>query len=100
MNILYKIDKLRIEKGWSVYKLAEESDLTYSTISNMFVRKSNPSIATLEALCKGLGISMAEFFAEEKKDVESVQTQELVTYFEKLSDKNKQAVINLIKELE
>lgn len=35
MDILEKIDKLRIVKGWTLYKLAEESEITQLTLSNM-----------------------------------------------------------------
>lgn len=47
MDILDRITELREERGWSVYKLAEESGLTQSTLANMFSRKTMPSIATL-----------------------------------------------------
>ena len=57
-----KIDKLRIEKGWTLYKLAEESEITQSTLSNMFIRKTQPSIATLTNICNGLNISLSEFY--------------------------------------
>ena len=90
MDILEKIDKLRIEKGWTLYKLAEESEITQSTLSNMFIRKTQPTITTLTNICNGLNISLSEFFAEEST---------MLKNYRKLSNKHKIAVNNLIKNL-
>lgn len=68
MDILEKINKLRLERGWSVYKLAEESGLTQSTIANMFSRKTMPSISTLTQICNAFGISLSEFFSDNKNE--------------------------------
>ena len=98
MDILEKIDKLRIEKGWSLYKLAEESGITQSTLSNMFIRKTQPSIATLTSICTGLNISLSEFFAEESL-LPSVEESIMLNNYRKLSTKHKVAINNLIKDL-
>lgn len=98
MDILEKIDKLRIEKGWSLYKLAEESMLTQSTLSNMFIRKTQPTIATLTNICNGLNISLAEFFAEDTLSP-SVEESILLEDYRQLTSKNQLAVKTLIKNL-
>ena len=64
MEILEKIDKLRKERGWSIYKLAEESCVTQSTMANMFSRHSTPSIWTLSMICEAFGITLSQFFEE------------------------------------
>ena len=66
MDILAKIDMLRNERKWSIYKLSEESDVPQSTLANMFARKTLPSITTLQSLCDAFNISMSEFFYEPK----------------------------------
>ena len=98
MDILEKIDKLRIEKGWTLYKLAEESEITQSTLSNMFIRKTQPSIATLTNICNGLNISLSEFFAEESSNP-STEESLMLNDYRKLSNKHKISVNNLIKNL-
>lgn len=98
MDILDKIDKLRIEKGWTLYKLAEESMITQSTLSNMFIRKTQPSIATLTNICNGLNISLSEFFAESTSSP-TIEEKILIENYRLLSSKNKNAVKNLIKDL-
>ena len=99
MDILKKIDDIRIANGWSVYRLAEICDITPSTLANMFARGTLPSITTLMSICQGCGISMAEFFSEDEYNLESYEEKELVCSFRKLSDKNKKAVKQLIKNV-
>ena len=98
MDILERIDKLRIEKGWTLYKLAEESMITQSTLSNMFIRKTQPSIATLTSICNGLNISLSDFFAEESKDLDAEEIMLLANY-RRLSTKHKNIINNLINDL-
>jgi len=64
MLILEKIDALRRERGWSVNNLAMEAMLTQSTLNNLYMRKAEPKISTLRAICGAFGITLAEFFAE------------------------------------
>lgn len=64
MDALERIRNLMSERGWTEYKLAKASELPQSTISTLFSRNNLPSIPTLEAICRGLGITMSQFFAE------------------------------------
>ena len=66
MDILEKITKLRLERGWSVYKLADEAGLTQSTVSNMFSRKTTPSISTLSQICDAFGLTLSQFLMKMK----------------------------------
>ena len=91
MDILEKIDNLRKERGWSVYKLAEEATLTQSTLANLFNRRSLPSIPTLELICEAFGITLAEFFADEK-----VVDTKMSNNFNKLTERDKEIVNSLI----
>ena len=64
MNAKLRIRKLMADRQWSEYRLALESGLSQSTISNIFSRNTTPSISTLESICKAFGITLAQFFAE------------------------------------
>ena len=93
MDALRKINRLRLERGWSVYRLSVESDVPQSTLINMFNRETQPSIATLEAICKGFGITMAEFFAEDEgAEQESVSEAEFKTAFDALPKESRRLV--------
>lgn len=67
MDTLKRIDELRLEKGWSVNNLAMEAMITQSTLNNLYARKTEPKLSTLRALCDAFGITLSEFFNEEKE---------------------------------
>ena len=59
---LQRIHQLCNERNWSLYRLAKEADVPYSSLSNMFSRNTQPTVSTLEKICSGFGISMIDFF--------------------------------------
>lgn len=88
------------ERGWSTYKLAYESGLTQSTLSNMFARGTCPTIETLQMICDAFGISLSEFFEEdESKAYVSKEELQLLNKYRALSVKEKDAVKTLIDTL-
>jgi len=102
MKINERINDLLIERGWSVNQLANEAFLTQSTVSNIFNRKSVPTVATLTAICKAFEISLSEFFNESENDSNIYLTEDettLLENFRSLNKNNKQALIELSKKL-
>lgn len=100
MDALRKINRMRLERGWTVYRLSVESDVPQSTLINMFNRETQPSIATLEAICKGFGITLAEFFTETEEEQGEVMTEaELSEVFYGLPKESQKLVCRLMKEL-
>ena len=63
--VIARIKELCSARGWTYYRLAKESEITYSTLSTMLNKENMPSIPTLEKLCKGFGISLCQFFADD-----------------------------------
>ncbi|MDE7265137.1 MAG: helix-turn-helix transcriptional regulator, partial [Clostridia bacterium] len=68
MDVIKRIEKLRTERQWTKYRLAEEAMLTYSTLSAVYSRGTPPKLEILEMICKAFGITLAQFFAEEKSE--------------------------------
>lgn len=100
MSVLEKIKKMQQERGWSTYKLAYESGLTQSTLSNMFARGTCPTIETLQMICDAFGISLSEFFEEdESKAYVSKQELQLLNKYRALNGKEKDAVKTLVDTL-
>ena len=66
MDILKKLNDLRLQRNMSVYRLAELSEINQSTLANTFSRRSIPSIQNLEKICNTLGVSLAQFFTEDE----------------------------------
>lgn len=66
MDIIAKLNRLRLERNMSVYRLAELSGLNQSTLANTFSRGIVPSIQNLEIICQTLGLTLAQFFTEDE----------------------------------
>ncbi len=96
MDILKKINQLRLERNWSIYRLAVEANISQSTLTNMFSRETLPSITTLECLCSAFGISMAEFFTEPSAQVSISQEQEVLELYRMLPDDVKPTIKSLL----
>ena len=47
MDIIAKLNKLRLERNMSVYRLAELSGLNQSTLANTFSRGTVPSLSLI-----------------------------------------------------
>ena len=96
MDVLKRLKTIMQSKNISEYKLAKLSGVPQSTINSMFRKYNNPTIYTLECLCKGLDISLSEFFYEhtqplhnEKHDDFQLLTQE----WSKLNSKQRKALL-------
>ena len=62
MDVKSRIQQLMDERGWTIYRIAKEANIPWITVRNMFKRNTEPSIQTLECLCKGMGITLVQFF--------------------------------------
>ena len=98
MNVLDRINELRNNRGWSIYKLAEESGITQSTLANMFTRKSNPSIPTLIQLCEAFGITLSQFFDDKELEYSDDELM-LLSNYKKLNEKEKHIINSLIDNI-
>ena len=96
MDVLGRINALRKERGWSIYRLADEAMLTQSTLSNMFTRKTLPSLYTLSQICEAFNITMSEFFND---GVAVDEETRLLASFRKLDEKDRKTVLALSEYL-
>ena len=75
MDALERVRQMMDERHWTEYRLAKETGLPLSTITNMFRRQNAPTIPTLEMICQGFGITLSQFFARQSNMVELTQEQ-------------------------
>ena len=61
---LVRIRELLEERNWSMYKLAKEADIPYSSLNTLFQKNNQPTLSTLEKICAGFQITMYEFFSD------------------------------------
>ncbi|MBR1747241.1 MAG: helix-turn-helix transcriptional regulator [Clostridia bacterium] len=96
MDVVKKIDKIRRDRGWSVNRLASEAMLTQSTVANMFASGSEPKLSTLRAICEAYNMSLADLFYEETDHTIAPKDLDLLLKYEKLTEKEKSVVNDLI----
>lgn len=96
MDVKARLQQLMDERGWTIYRLAKESNISWSTVRNMFKRNNDPSIYTLECLCRGMGITLPQFFDTENQMGLTEEQRQLIQQWSKLSDRNKRLVSELI----
>lgn len=103
-EVLCKIKKLLDERNWTVYKLAKESGIAYSSLNSLFQNNTLPTISTLEKICYGLHISIAEFFADftpYRMEIEySKEEQELISSYRNLNRSSKRLLKGIIDLME
>ena len=72
LKIADRILQLCYQRGISVNKLAALSDMTQSTLADIVKGKNvSPKVSTIEKICKGLGISLADFFTYESDSIKT-----------------------------
>lgn len=101
MDILDKITKLREERHWSEYQLAEKSGLTQSTISSWYRKDMLPSIPSLSKICDAFGISISQFFLEDSDKTLLLNEKQIkiLNSTSKLKDKQLDALLDFLNTL-
>lgn len=99
MNVLDNIRKLRLDRGWSEYQLAEKSQLPQSTISSWYRKDILPSITSLEKICNAFNMTIAQFFSS-SSSVELTEIQKSILYeINKLSIEQQKQLLCFLKTL-
>lgn len=94
-----RLKQLLEERGWTEYRLSKESGVSESTLANIFRRNNVPSITTLEAICSGFRITLAQFFAENETVELSDELKELFDKWKFLTPKQKDAIMGVIDSM-
>ncbi|MFQ5581603.1 MAG: helix-turn-helix domain-containing protein [Mariprofundaceae bacterium] len=68
MPVSSRVHNLRESKGLSLRALAEAAGVSPATLSQVESGQTSPSVATLEKLADGLGMSVAAFFLDESEE--------------------------------
>ena len=98
MDINKKIEKLRFQRGWSMYELAQEAGITQSTLTSMIKRGNPPKIDTLSCICEAFGITLSQFFMEDEElEMLTKNEKELVSLFRKMTQNKQMSLIELLK---
>lgn len=100
MNTLERITQLRVQRGWTEYQLASNSELPQSTISAWYRKNMLPSIGSIEKICKGFNITMSEFFADNNEAIVLTEEQKkLLNSWNRLNPQLKQTLLAFLDQL-
>lgn len=95
-----RIRELCAKKGMSQYELAKRAGMTQSSISSLLNEGNVPKITTLEKVCQGFGITLAQFFSSDDNFPDlSQEQQEVLKTWEKLSAKEKAAITKIVSSI-
>ncbi len=96
MDVHARLRQLLKERGWTEYKLSKKCGLSESTLANIFRRNTTPSIVTLEAICRGFGITLSQFFSDGDLVELTPELKEMFNQWITLTAEEKEAVNKLI----
>ena len=94
VDVLAKIEKLRVKRGFTMAELARAAGLKPSTLHGLYRRNNLPTIPTLEAICSAFGITIAQFFAD--SDVPPDLTSQQRSFLEHLNPLTVEQKTNLL----
>ena len=99
MDVSRRLQELLDQRGWTMYKLAKEADLSWSTVRNIFKRNTDPTISTLEIMCNTLGISLSQFFDVDGQGGLTAEQRRMLDMWATLSERERAAVMEMIELL-
>jgi transcriptional regulator with XRE-family HTH domain len=103
-DVLRVLKLIMIQRDISENQLANLSDVPPSTINSFFRKNNTPSISTLQQLCKGLDITLSQFFNTLEQGKQLYITEKDAYYdlnideYQHLSHSQKSIINSIIKE--
>ena len=98
MNVGDRIKRLREAAGLSKGRLAEKADLSPSYIGQLEAKIKQPTVEVISRICAALGITLAEFFAEDTQGMPP-DIRQLVREAEGLTPEQRRKLIEFIKSM-
>ena len=100
MTVQERILELLEKKGWTKYKLAQETGLYQTTVYDWFNDKGfTPDRKSIELICAAMNISIIEFYSGiDEGELNGEQTL-LLQLFEKVPESKRQLVFDLLRTL-
>lgn len=100
--VISRLESIMAKKNLSKYRLAKNADMCQSSLTNLMNRNNIPTLVSLQKICDGLGITLAQFFAEgdeipnltkEQKDwlalltdLSTIEKEKVMAYIQGLKD--------------
>jgi len=98
--VIDRIKALCEARSWTVYRLAKESGITYSTLNTMLNKSNSPSVSTLLRICGGFGITLSQFFSDgDRAEPLTLEQKEHMALWDQLEPEGKQMAAGYIQAL-
>lgn len=97
MNVGERITFYRTAKHYTVNKLANLSGISQSYLRDVELGNKNPTVETLSYVCDALGISLADFFAEET--TQRIEEEPLLAKVYQLTPKQKKTLLSFLDSM-
>jgi len=99
-SVMERIKSLCRARSWTVYRLAKESGIPYSTLNTMLNKSNSPSIPTLSRICDGFGLTLSQFFSDEDGAAPLTSEQKAhMTLWDQLDPRGKHMATGYIQAL-
>lgn len=97
MTIGKTLQNRAAELGMSQYQLAKDTGLSQPFIGMLFKDEKSPSLESLNKLCSALGITLAEFFAEDSES--DPKEARLIAAYRRLPEEKQDTVLTIVEAL-
>ena len=100
MDIASRLKKLRTAKGYSVYKLSQESGVSETHIRDLERGDRNPSLDTIDRIAKTFGLSLSELLNEDETvSYVTASEKELLDCYRMMPQDRSDALLAFLKTL-
>ncbi len=99
-RIVERIDRLRYQRGLSLYALAQRAELSENTLKHIYRRRSFPNTVTIYRICEALEIPVWQFFYFEETTVGFTKEEiALLEVYERITPGSRDALMEVAKQL-
>lgn len=100
INVLERIEQIRLSRNWSEYELSRRSGLPQTTINTWYRKQQIPTLPSLEKLSEAFGITLSELLADDNDPMElTEQDHQLLSFFHCLKPEQQKSLIQFLKTL-
>lgn len=95
--IYNRVEKLRLEKKWTIYELAKHANISVNSLYRWRDKKSSPSLYLLENLAEAFQVSLLYLlFDIERVDFLTVEHRMILDKWNRLNISQKNTVLTII----
>lgn len=100
-EIYNKVDKMRLDRGWSIYYLANLAGVSENTLYSWRDRNSSPTLYLIEGLATAFGISPIALLLKEE-DIVAIQEEhkELFERWNGLTVEQKESLMSMLRSFQ